>query len=40
VSTPVLLVLCTPVFAWAENKRLKVLLADLCQRKTLLASRK
>jgi hypothetical protein len=25
------------LFAWAENKRLKVLLADLCERKTLLA---
>jgi hypothetical protein len=24
------------LFAWAENKRLKVLLADLCERKTLL----
>jgi hypothetical protein len=24
-------------FVWAENKRLKVLLADLCERKTLLA---
>jgi hypothetical protein len=25
------------LFAWAENKWLKVLLADLCERKTLLA---
>jgi hypothetical protein len=25
------------LFAWAENKRLKVLLADLCKKKTLLA---
>jgi hypothetical protein len=36
------LVLVLPVataglFAWTENKRLKVLLADLCWRKTLLA---
>jgi hypothetical protein len=25
------------LFGWTENKRLKVLLADLCERKTLLA---
>jgi hypothetical protein len=25
------------LFAWAENKQLKVLLADLCEKKTLLA---
>jgi hypothetical protein len=25
------------LFVWAENKRLKVLLADLCERKILLA---
>jgi nicotinamide riboside transporter PnuC len=25
------------LFAWAENKRLKVLLTDLCERKILLA---
>jgi hypothetical protein len=25
------------LFAWAENKRLKVMLVDLCERKTLLA---
>jgi hypothetical protein len=24
------------LFAWTENKRLKVLLADLCERKILL----
>jgi hypothetical protein len=28
------------LFAWAENKRLKVLLTDLYERKILLADRK
>jgi hypothetical protein len=29
--------LLASLFAWAKNKRLKVLLADLCERKILLA---